>query len=320
MPVTSRLTRSAAIGIVLVSVSLADAASVGAAMDATGPQLPLINTQPVGTVDLYSTPYGTDLVVAAPGVLANDIDLDGDTLTAVLVSGPSDGTLALYATGRFRYVPDSGSSGIDTFSYRANDGEANSLATLVTITVGAPPPATPTPSPTPTPTPTPTPSPAPTLPPFGSALPSTPPLPSLGLPTPTPGPGAMVDPDSSAAPSAPLGAGGQGTTGGGSSGGGSGGQGPAPSGEPVGGPIAAPGLDVVAPSGGIVTVDGFAAFDSTIEWLVPTAVFTVPGLIIILAVLAGQWLSGLLWLPLVRRSLAGDGRRRRLSPDPAPRV
>src|SRR5207237_5702252 len=48
---------------------------------------------PVAVPDSYSTPEDTTLTVPAPGVLANDADADGDALTALLVSGPSHGTL-----------------------------------------------------------------------------------------------------------------------------------------------------------------------------------------------------------------------------------
>ncbi|MFA9566423.1 MAG: gamma-glutamyl-gamma-aminobutyrate hydrolase family protein, partial [Acidimicrobiales bacterium] len=44
------------------------------------------------------------LNVAAGGVLANDSDLEGNPLTAVLVSGPSNGTLSLNADGSFSYA------------------------------------------------------------------------------------------------------------------------------------------------------------------------------------------------------------------------
>ena len=49
--------------------------------------------------DAYTTAEDTPLTVAAPGVLANDTDVDGDALTAVLVTGPANGTLTLNADG-----------------------------------------------------------------------------------------------------------------------------------------------------------------------------------------------------------------------------
>ena len=42
--------------------------------------------------DAYSVTENTTLTVPAPGVLGNDTDPDGDTLTAVLVSAPQHGT------------------------------------------------------------------------------------------------------------------------------------------------------------------------------------------------------------------------------------
>ena len=53
---------------------------------------------PVGVADGYATNEDTALVIAAAaGVLGNDTDADGDALTAVLVQGPSHGSLTLNA-------------------------------------------------------------------------------------------------------------------------------------------------------------------------------------------------------------------------------
>src|SRR5256885_2323275 len=40
-----------------------------------------VNDAPTGAADSYSTDEDTALTVAAPGVLANDTDLEGDALT-----------------------------------------------------------------------------------------------------------------------------------------------------------------------------------------------------------------------------------------------
>ena len=55
-------------------------------------------------------------------MLANDTDMDGDALTAVLVSGPAHGTLTLNPDGSFTYTPAANYNGADTFTYKANDG------------------------------------------------------------------------------------------------------------------------------------------------------------------------------------------------------
>ena len=80
------------------------------------------NTAPDAADDAYSTDEDTLLIVAADGVLGNDSDPNGDPLSAVLVEDPAHGTLALGADGSFEYTPDADYNGIDTFSYKANDG------------------------------------------------------------------------------------------------------------------------------------------------------------------------------------------------------
>jgi hypothetical protein len=96
------------------------------------------NVAPESQADTYSAQADQALTVdAVGGVLANDTDADGDALTAVVVAGPASGTLALAADGSFVYTPNAGFSGQDTFSYKANDGQADGPETIVTINVVA---------------------------------------------------------------------------------------------------------------------------------------------------------------------------------------
>jgi VCBS repeat-containing protein len=94
-----------------------------------------VNDAPVAQDDTYTTNEDTPLVVAKPGVLGNDYDVDGDPLTSVLVLGPAHGTLALNPDGSFTYTPNPNFYGTDTFTYRAFDGELYSNVATVTITV-----------------------------------------------------------------------------------------------------------------------------------------------------------------------------------------
>lgn len=94
-----------------------------------------VNDAPKAFDDAYSVDQDEKLIIAAPGVLANDTDIDSPTLTAILVSGPSHGTLTLQASGAFTYKPSPGFSGSDTFTYKANDGGADSNVATVAITV-----------------------------------------------------------------------------------------------------------------------------------------------------------------------------------------
>lgn len=96
-----------------------------------------VNDAPVATADAYATDEDTPLVVSAPGVLANDADDDDDALTAVLVSGPTNGILSLNTDGSFTYTPAVNFNGADSFTYLANDGTADGNTVAVTLTVTA---------------------------------------------------------------------------------------------------------------------------------------------------------------------------------------
>jgi VCBS repeat-containing protein len=96
-----------------------------------------VNDTPAAATDAYATGEDTALTVAAPGVLGNDTDPDGDTLSAVLASGPSHGTLTLDPNGSFTYTPAANFNGSDSFTYRASDGTLTSNLATVTLTVNA---------------------------------------------------------------------------------------------------------------------------------------------------------------------------------------
>lgn len=101
--------------------------------------LHVTNQAPVATDDAYQVRTGRTLSVAAPGVLKNDTDADGDARTAVLEAGPAHGTLKLNANGSFTYTPAAGFVGTDSFTYRATDKLQPSAPATVTIDVLAPP-------------------------------------------------------------------------------------------------------------------------------------------------------------------------------------
>ena len=94
------------------------------------------NNLPVAGNDEYSiSEDGVLVVAAADGVLGNDGDPDGNPLTAVVVSGPANGNLALNADGSFTYTPNTNFFGTDAFTYAANDGRGVSTPATVSITV-----------------------------------------------------------------------------------------------------------------------------------------------------------------------------------------
>ncbi|MGH9458343.1 MAG: Ig-like domain-containing protein [Thermoanaerobaculia bacterium] len=89
------------------------------------------NTAPAAVSRNVSTPEDTpvDLTLLAD-------DADGDSLTYALVSAPAHGTIAI-AGDLATYTPEANYHGPDAFSFRANDGTADSNEAVVYITVEA---------------------------------------------------------------------------------------------------------------------------------------------------------------------------------------
>jgi hypothetical protein len=93
------------------------------------------NRPPVANADYYEIVANEVFIVPAPGVMSNDEDPDGDSLTATLVNATSNGTIALDEDGSFVYHPDADFVGDDGFTYKISDGELDSDNVSVTLTV-----------------------------------------------------------------------------------------------------------------------------------------------------------------------------------------
>lgn len=104
------------------------------------------NKAPLGIDNYYTVKVPNSLsVTEANGVLANDLDLDGDDLSAELVEAPTVGALELNANGSFTYHVDPVDSGRYQFRYRVVDthgasAEATAFVSLVSrnLPVAAP--------------------------------------------------------------------------------------------------------------------------------------------------------------------------------------
>ncbi|MHA1939590.1 MAG: Ig-like domain-containing protein, partial [Candidatus Thorarchaeota archaeon] len=94
-----------------------------------------VNDGPVAVDDAYNTDEDVPLIVTTSGVIANDHDIDCDSLTAILVDTPLHGSVTLNADGSLNYVPDADWYGVDTLTYQVFDGTDYSNIAIVTITV-----------------------------------------------------------------------------------------------------------------------------------------------------------------------------------------
>jgi streptogramin lyase len=95
-------------------------------------QIARLNLNPAAADDSYT--YAEDFTLtqnSGGGVLANDSDPEGDSLTAVKVSDPAHGSVTLSPDGSFIYTPDLNYSGADSFTYEASDGtDVSNIATV----------------------------------------------------------------------------------------------------------------------------------------------------------------------------------------------
>ena len=87
--------------------------------------------------DDYAVNEDGSLVCTVPGVLANDTDADGDTLTVTIDTPPAHGVAVLNPNGSFTYTPDADYFGPDSFTYTVSDGNGGTAIGTVTITVNA---------------------------------------------------------------------------------------------------------------------------------------------------------------------------------------
>ncbi len=98
-----------------------------------------VNRAPVAKNDTYTIRRSRTITVSstgsAQGVLTNDTDPEGQTLSAVLVKRPFYGTLTLNPDGSFTYTPKAYYIGTDRFTYRATDGTATSNVATVQLRI-----------------------------------------------------------------------------------------------------------------------------------------------------------------------------------------
>ena len=98
-----------------------------------------VNDAPVAQDDAFSTASDIAIVLnVASDLLGNDTDPNGDPLTLASFEQPANGTLVDNGDGTLTYTPNAGFAGVDTFTYIASDGTAQSNSASVQIEVGMP--------------------------------------------------------------------------------------------------------------------------------------------------------------------------------------
>ena len=102
-----------------------------------------INDGPTTNPDEISVVSGNSITLLNDGVtntvLNNDVDPEGNSMTAQLITAPVNGTLTLNTNGTFVYQHDGSATTTDVFYYRATDGYINGNTTSVTIYINNPP-------------------------------------------------------------------------------------------------------------------------------------------------------------------------------------
>ena len=142
-----------------VAVTLTDTGGATGVAHTRNVSVTTVNDTPVAVDDnAGSTDEVTVLSAAAPGLLGNDTDVEGDTLTVVAVNGLSakvgvattttkGGAVTVNANGSYSYDPSGsatlralgeGETDTDSFTYTAKDGSLSSTATVTVTVIGLP--------------------------------------------------------------------------------------------------------------------------------------------------------------------------------------
>ena len=92
----------------------------------------------VNAVDDVPAPENASLSLLFNGNVSQSlptIDVDGQTLSYRLVTDVKNGVLTLSASGQYKYSPNAGYSGNDSFTYEVNDVNNNVAQATVSFTV-----------------------------------------------------------------------------------------------------------------------------------------------------------------------------------------
>jgi hypothetical protein len=92
-----------------------------------------VNDAPVANNDTATTEEDTPIIILATELLANDGDVDRDTLSITSVGNAVNGTAIINANGNIKFTPGANFNGIASFDYTVSDGINRDTASIEII-------------------------------------------------------------------------------------------------------------------------------------------------------------------------------------------
>jgi hypothetical protein len=96
-----------------------------------------VNNPAIANADAVVTSEDVAVTITASSLLANDTDVDGDTLSLASVSNAVGGKVVLDVNGNVVFTPDANFNGEATFDYSISDGNGGTSTSTVTVDVVA---------------------------------------------------------------------------------------------------------------------------------------------------------------------------------------
>ena len=91
-----------------------------------------VNDVPIAEDDFVSTTVGTPVTISA---LSNDVDVENQVLSVILIGSPTEGTAVVNPDGTITYTPNSTFEGIVTLRYLVEDPDGGTSDATITIEV-----------------------------------------------------------------------------------------------------------------------------------------------------------------------------------------
>ena len=129
--------RTNAFGAAVLRVTATDAAGATVSSEFTH-SIIAVNDAPVLLNYTGQTFSGQSLTTTTPGLLLGATDVDNSSISAVLIQGPSHGTVTIRPDGSFTYTPATGYFGSDSFQFAGSDGQATGATMTASLFVQAP--------------------------------------------------------------------------------------------------------------------------------------------------------------------------------------